>query len=773
MDLTDDGSKIVAPGSQVAFPHTLVNNGNGADTFTLASQDLGGDFSFVSGTVKIFADANGDGIPDNNVSITTTPSIAAGQAFQMVIVGIVPGTAAGDQEAQLRITATSVGDGAQTDFNTDTVTVTANAAINITKSINVSSGPAGSGPYTYTLTYQNSGNNTATNLVITDVIPTGMTYEADSGRASVTGGATLTDGDDGFQGTSPNRIDYSFDSGTLSVIVENLAPGQSGTLTFQVNVNSGVPPSILVNRANYAYWDGAANTSTFQSNPANFTVLQTAAVSLGDHTIANAPQGSTITFTNALVNNGNGTDSFDLTVDSSTFPLGSTITFYNSGGAPMTDSGGSSAPDTGPIAPGGSYNVLVVVTLPPSATGGSYQLIKRATSTFNPAVSDPGTDILTVITPNTVDLVNDAGGTLGAGAGPEGAPVTTISRDPGTTARFSLYVRNQSTVADTFDLSITNTLPAGWTVVFRNSSLAVIANTGIIAPSGNMLVYADVSVPTGQAPGTFSVYFQVKSPVTGTGDVKRDAVTVNVVRAIQITPNNSGQVFPGGSVVYNHTLQNLGNVAENGVTLDVLNSQSTAGFTSVLYRDANNNGSLDASDTLVSTVSLAAGISTNLFVKVFAPNGATPGSIDVATVTARSADTTLETSATDTSTVISGDLTIVKDQALDANNNGVLDGAEAYTTGNITTGALPGASIIYRLRVTNTGTADATDVVVTDTTPSYTTYSNYANAAPAASTQSSSILTPANGAPGTITVAIGTMTPGQTVTITFGVTINQ
>ena len=32
--LTADGARFAAPGSQVLYPHTLVNTGNGTDTFT-------------------------------------------------------------------------------------------------------------------------------------------------------------------------------------------------------------------------------------------------------------------------------------------------------------------------------------------------------------------------------------------------------------------------------------------------------------------------------------------------------------------------------------------------------------------------------------------------------------------------------------------------------------------------------------------------------------------------------------------------------------------
>jgi len=66
-----------------------------------------------------------------------------------------------------------------------------------------------------------------------------------------------------------------------------------------------------------------------------------------------------------------------------------------------------------------------------------------------------------------------------------------------------------------------------------------------------------------------------------------------------LTPNHAGQTYAGGSFVYTQTLTNTGNVTEgNGtvssIALSTANNQ--AGWTSVLYYDANNNGTLDGTD---------------------------------------------------------------------------------------------------------------------------------------------------------------------------------
>ena len=73
------------------------------------------------------------------------------------------------------------------------------------------------------------------------------------------------------------------------------------------------------------------------------------------------------------------------------------------------------------------------------------------------------------------------------------------------------------------------------------------------------------------------------------------------------------------------------------------------------------------------------------------------------------------------------------------------------------------------MTVTNTGSQDALNVIVSDATPAYTTYDA---TVPAATTIGSVGSTPANGAAGSFAFNIGTLTPGQSAVVTFGVKIN-
>jgi len=790
--LTTDGqSKTAAPGAQVVFPHTLSNKGNGSDSYTLSIANItGNNFDFTS--MFIYIDANCDGVADNTTNLNgSTVSLAYGASTCFVAVGVVPSSALAGNVGKFKVTATSVGDGTQTTFNTDTTTATGNAVMAVTKAMSGTSGASPSGPYTVTLTYTNNGNASSSSVKLIDALPSGMTYVAGSGLWSVTGATVLTDATGDTQGTSPT-IDYSVTGTTVTAIISSVAPGVSGTVTFKVNIASGVAPGTQANTASYQYNDSVSNVGPFNTNTVNFSVAQTAAVTITGATVASAAQGATVSFTDPVTNNGNGTDTFNITVASpGTFPAGTTFALFKSDGVtPLLDTNtvADGIPDTGPLAAGATYNVIVKATLPSSASGGGpYSVNVTATSSFDSTKTSTAADVLTTITANTVDLtgLNKIGGSspspVGVGPGPEASAQDTQSGNPGATLTYVLYVNNTSAQSDTFDLSTTGSLPSGWTLAFRKSAgtdcttanlSTVITNTGTINGGANMLVCAIVTVPSSAAAGTTAINYHAQSPTTGAADTLHDAATVNTVHSVTFTPNNSGQVFPSGSVTYTHTITNSGNVTET-ITFVTPTADNQSGWSSTLYQDNGSTpGVLDSTDSAVSgstTFTLAAGASATMFVKVTAPSGAAIGTVDSTTATALYNSGASSAVATDSSTVIAGQLRLVKQQSLDATCAGNFAGA-TWTTADITSGAKPGTCVLYQIVATNQGTANVNSAVVNDSTPAYTTYTNFGAASPAATTQGT-ITAPASGSAGTITATIGTITPLQSVTVTFGVKI--
>ena len=801
LTITQPLAKTAAAGTQVSYPVTLTNTGNGTDTFGLTTAMAGG-FNFT--TVTYYADANGDGVADNTTPITSTGSLTPGSVFRFVAVGNVPTTVASGAINTLTITATSGFAPAVLATIAETTTITNNAVINVNKTMTAVSGASPSTGHTVTLSYNNTGNIAATGVTLTDALPAGMTYVPNSGRWSVTGTTILSDATGDIQGTTPS-INYSLTGNTVTGVISSVAAGQAGTLTFQVNIDANLAAAPLNNTATFAYNDGVNPVATANTNTFVFAVNQTASLSAAGSTVLSAPQGGTANFSNVFTNTGNGTDSFDVAIATSSFPAGSSFALYKADGVtPLVDTNGNGIPDTGPVtgiqtAPNNTYTVVLKVTLPAGVTGGPFSVSKTGTSKLDPTKVATATDTLTAIAVNTVDLrnvatasttvtVNDAG--LGAGAFTP-ATIVTNSTNPGTTTRFTLNVFNPLTsTGDTFNLAastdsafISLALPAGWTVVFRDSTGTVITNTGIVASGATAVVFADVTVPAGQAaiPAGLPITFRALSPSTGSADKITDSVIVNTIRSVTVTPTNVGQVTPGGSVIYTHTIANAGNVPENvgGLNTIALSlGETQAGFTSVVYLDANNNNIIDATDPVINTPldlgSIAAGTSKQLLVKVTASSGVGIGVLNTTTLTATTAGVINGAAApavvttTDSTTVISGNIVLLKEQALDAACDGTPD--TAYSVATITTGAIPTACIRYRVTATNNGSANVDGLVLSDATPVSTTY--IAGTNPAVTTPASTVTTPASGAAGTVSATIGTLTPSASVVLTFGVMIN-
>jgi uncharacterized repeat protein (TIGR01451 family) len=803
VDVEQALTQTAVPASTASFPFSVENLGNDADSFTLVVTDPpGGDFTCAS--VAIYADADGNGAPDNftDLSGSAVGPVAPGAVATFVATCQVPGTATAGNQNSILVTSTSVADPSQSDSVTDTILVTNNAVVTLLKSLSATSGAPGSGPYTVTLTYTNNGNATATDVRLSDVLDPGLTYVASSARWSVTGATVLTDANaTDAQGTAPNQIVYDFGvtaADTVTAVINQVLPGQSGTLTFSVTVAASAAPGVIPNTATVSYDDddnGGTPPIGGTSNTTFFNVTPTAGVSIvGPPPIASAAPGSTVVFTNVLTNDGDSTDRFDIRLQNSTFPPGTGFFLYRDDGVtPLVNGGGNpTLPDTPFVAPGASYDVVLRVVLPPGAIGGGpFSVEKVAISVLNPSVESvpAATDTLTTISANTVDVTNPSGG---AGQGPEATPVETQSVNPGATASFSLTITNTSAVADNYNLAAsidatdtgapgldTLTLPPGWNVVFRNGG-STITNTGPIAAGASLTISADVTVPLGAAavpaPGQ-SLFFQALSPVTSALDVKHDAVIVNTVRNVVISPDNTGQAFPGGSVVYAHTLTNSGSVTEpaGSITLSTLESNGLWG--SQIFRDVNGDGVLDGGDTPIvgpgDVPALAPGASLAILVRVNAPPGAAVGSINTTTVTATPSAVVDGTgpsapdSAVDTTSVVSGNLTLQKEQALDATCDGVADGA--YGPGALS--ALPGTCILYRITATNAGTTDITALVISDSTPTETTQSTLTSVTPGGA---GLVTEPGIGGTGTIQVdvgAVGPLPPGSTVVVGFGVQI--
>jgi uncharacterized repeat protein (TIGR01451 family) len=176
-------------------------------------------------------------------------------------------------------------------------------------------------------------------------------------------------------------------------------------------------------------------------------------------------------------------------------------------------------------------------------------------------------------------------------------------------------------------------------------------------------------------------------------------------------------------------LTNTGN-APATVTFPAL-ADTQAGFTSAVYLDLNNNGVVDATDTLLNAnpAAPAAGVvvvapnsSVQLLVRVFAPASAvssTPADVTtiIGDVTGGSGTTVV--TVTDTTSVTDG-LLLEKTQQTVA--CGAAPVAGAYTAAPIaaSTATAPGQCIAYQVKATNTTAGVITNLNISDIVPANT-----------------------------------------------------
>ena len=807
----------------VSLSHTLTNTGNGTDTFTLTVTDVANgtgagkdDYDFSN--IKIYLDANNDGIPDG--APITSVTLTAGQSVNLIVEGTTDATAAVGKKGQWDLEGTSGATPAFTVTNTDTVTIINGAVVTLKKSASINTVDAtkdadADRTVTYTLIYQNTGNSTATNVLVTDVLDSKLVYVVDSAKLM---GVDQTDAD------SSSVDNYKFDTSakTLTLTIPSLAPNTTGTLTFKAVVKKDTDVGTILNTAEV---DPGTGTKT-PSNPNNITVLavpkgvindraRTTPANVAEDTysnnqattaldkddkiiIADVKQGQVAVFGGAIGerifihNTGNVAEEFNVAVSNGNLPPGSIVTLYQADGVTPFVS-------TGSVAKGGSYELVAKITLPANHAD---SVVRTATLITSPKSDSSKTDslnlVITKVTPATVDLHNGkgtgedgTGSTVGTGQDSKQF-VDIVPVLPGQSATFPLQVDNLGSVSDNFNLS--HNLPAGWDVKFYLADVAgtgptgsPITNTGNINASKDTKFVVVVTPPAGATAEDKEVLFTVTSPSTGLSDTMSDKLTVKADRKLVLNQDRIGQVAPGGTVVYKHTLTNNSNliegtVADGGLPFS-LTSTNTNWATS-LYVDVNNDGNIDAGDTLVIGTDLAAfvnngngigkGIAINLLVKVQAPVNATIGTQNPVVLTFSPVvyNTIVHPilKNTDLTIVTAGQVRLVKDQAKVDCTAGTV---ATYT--QTTVSAKPGECVRYRITATNEGNATVTDVVISDNTPSYTTLKAIATVGSESPKASNATLggISADGTTGTVSATQPSLAPNANASLEFVIKVNN
>ena len=287
------------------------------------------------------------------------------------------------------------------------------------------------------------------------------------------------------------------------------------------------------------------------------------------------------------------------------------------------------------------------------------------------------------------------------------------------------------------------------------------------APSG----YLATGGGAGSSGGSYSrpsVTVTASSGLTGSG------ISFGLVPPNALAPDGAQSATPGSVLFYTHQF-----VAGSGGTVTFSSSATAAplvaGWSEMLYRDANCNGQLDSGETQVTAaITVTAGQTLCLLVKEFVPATAPLNAQNKVIVSAAfsysnaSPALAATQTRTDTTTVtLAGALRLVK----------LVSNQTQGSSAGISNNASPGDTLRYQLTVSNPGSNPISQLVVTDATPAFTQFVSAACPAPASLptglTACSVTSKPAVGAQGEVSwTFVGSLAPGATTAVSYLVTVS-
>ncbi len=811
-----DNNGVPSPGDTLLYTVTIQNSGNTTATNVQFADTPDANTTLVSGSVTTSQGAITGGNAGTPPVTVNVGNIGAGNSatisFRVTINNPLP--AGVTQVANQGIVSGSNFPNTPTDDpktpqpNDPTITpVTSAPNINATKrdfllvdaDNNGSASPGDT--LLYTVTIRNTGNTAATNVSFSDTPDVNTTLVI----ASVfTTQGTVTGGNFGIPPVTVNI-------GTIPV-------SGSVTITFQVRINNPLPAGVTqVANQGIVSGDNFPNTPTDdpktpQPNDPTITPVTSAPIinaTKTDFLAVDADNngvpspGDTLLYTVQIRNTGNApatgvvfTDTPDANttlVSGSVQTSQGTVTGGNAGVPPVIVS-------VGTIPAGSTVTITFRVTinnpLPSGVTKVSNQGIVSGgnfpnTPTDNPKTPTPNdpTDTPVVAAPI---IRADKSDLLAVDADNNGVP------SPGDTLLYTVTLRNSGNTAAT-NVQFTDTPDVNTTLVAGS----VVSSQGVVISGNGGVPPVVVNIGTIPAGATVTITFQVRIknplpagvtqvanqgfvsgsnfPNTPTNDPKtpqpNDPTITPVTSAPLITASkadflvvdadNNGVVSPGDTLMYNVVINNTGNTAATGVVFnDIPDTNTTLVIGSVQTTQGTiTSGNAGTPPVTVNIGTIPAGGSVTISFRVKINNPLPAGVTQVANQGVVSSNNFPNVPTDDPKTPQPNDPTVTPVVTAPVISAAKADSLIVDADGNGVPS--PGDTLLYTVTIRNTGNAAATSVVFTDTPDANTTL-----VAGSVQTSQGSV-TGGNAGTPPVTVNVGTIPAGSTVTVTFRVTINN
>ena len=777
--ITKSGPATYVPGAALTYTLVVTNLGPSTSTNAQVSDTLPADLDGATWTAVYAGGAAGPASGSGNVNATLTTLPLGGTATFTIIA-----TADYRLDTPLSNTATvTATDGLiDPDLDNNTSTVSSDptpvADLQILKTDGVTSYVPGQ-QLVYTITVTNAGPSFVTGAVVADLLDASIITSA-SWTATIAQGQADLYGQ--VRGTG--SLNQTIDIGPSSVVVYTVtAMTTSAATATLVNTATVTAPAGTTdpNPANNSSTD--VDTVT---NPAKLTVVKTVRDVNGGVLVAGDTLRYTIVVSNpatplpaeaatnliltdlipanttyrpgtlritAGANAGAKTDAVDR--DQAEF-LGNAVQFQLGAGA----GAGTGTPVGGTLSAGQSTTVTFDVRVNAGTPLGS-AIINTATATATAS-----------ITGVPLQASDSVGISLSGGADLAIVKTAPATYTPGLPLTYTLVVTNAGPSTSTNAL-VEDVLPAGltaatWTAVFTGGASGTAAGTGnvntsVTVPKGGRATYTVRATAEPTLAGVLTNTATV-TPTDGDPDPNPDnntstgTSTAAPVADLQIVKTDSSTTYtPGLPVTYTITVTNAGPSFVRGATVaDAFPATITAATWSAVYSGTGSVGNPAGTGSINEVVDLAVGGTVVYTVIAETSPTATTSLVNTATV-APPVGTTDPVPANNTSTDTD---TVLLAAKLDLTKTVVdVDGGFVQA----------GDTLRYTIVVSNNSGATlpaeaAANVFFNDQIPANATYAGNL-------TFSQGSLTGSQG--GGVTGSLGTIAGGQSVTISFDVTVND
>ncbi|MDG1398039.1 MAG: hypothetical protein P8P88_06595, partial [Polaribacter sp.] len=642
-------------GDAITYSIAVTNNGpNDATNVTLIDQLPVG--------VTYLSD-NAGGRYNSGSGIWYIGNLASGASTNVNIVATVDNGTAGTTITNTTTVAVSdqtdnsaIGDILQAPIFIDNET-----DIVLTKTVDNST-PNEGDRISYSITITNNGPIEATNILIEDILPIGLSY--------ISSFAT--------NGT------YSNPNWTIS----SLPVGTTETLTLDVIVLGSTAGQTITNTISNTQ-DQFDNNLTTDDNDETIRVTSVDLVTVKSVDNSDPSEGDFIVYTITVTNNGIDEATNVTLVDN--LPAGVTYVSDNSSGDYNTATGEWSL---NTISSGSSKSLNIIATVNVGTSGSFITNFTTAAKSDQSDVSTFG-DILeaTIHVDNQTDIVLTK-------------TVDNSNPNENDTITYSITVTNNGP-DDATSLKVTDVLPAGLTELFATVSDGFynnsVWNIGRLANGATESLSLTVSVDSGTAGQTLTNTIsnsQDQLDANITPDDNNETITVASLDLVTVKTVNNSTPSEGNTIEYTITVSNNGPNDATGVSLT---DNLPSGIT---YVSDNSGGNYNNGSGVWNIGNIVNGASESLVIQA-----------NVNVGTAGSTITNISSSAIADQT----DLSSVGDQ-LEAQI--FVDNSTDIVLSKVVNNPNPneGDEITYTISVTNNGTITATNLVITDILPSGLSY---------------------------------------------------